>query len=212
MRQWYKMESNDVLIYDVIGEDMFGGVSSKNFIEDLSGMKGDINVRINTPGGDVFEGMAIYNGLLNYKDKVYTYVDGVAASMGSVIAMAGDTVTMAENSMMMIHNPWTISMGDAESFRHTAGVLDKVKASLISSYMRHTDLSESEVSALMDAETWMTGLEAKEKGFASNVTESVKMAALDPRYFRDFKNTPKELFDTPPKGTMVARRRLELIQ
>ena len=112
---------NEILIYDAIGEDYFGnGVTAKSIHDQLSGMEGDVVVRLNSPGGDVFQGTAIYNILEQYKGgKVTMVVDGLAASAASVIAMAGH-LTMADNSMLMIHNPWTVAAGDAEELRSNA--------------------------------------------------------------------------------------------
>jgi len=198
--KWYSIRAEgdiaEVLIYDFIGEDFFGdGVSAKNFAEQISKLDvGTINVRINSPGGDVFDGLAIYNSLLHHKANITVEIDGAAFSIASVIAMAGDTVSMAENAMMMIHDPWTGLYGNAEDLRKEADVLDKVKGTLITSYKRQTSLGEKEISDLMSAETWMNAQEALDNGFVTSITEAKKMAAsFDPRFIDHYKNVPEDI-------------------
>ncbi|HBB9192092.1 TPA: Clp protease ClpP, partial [Escherichia coli] len=128
MNHWYTIKAADVrgaadiFIYEEIGGF---GVTAKQFAEDLKAL-GDvshINLRIHSPGGDVFEGIAIYNLLRNHPADITVYIDGVAASMASVVAMAGDRVVMPENAMMMIHKPWGISGGNAGDMRDYADLL-----------------------------------------------------------------------------------------
>lgn len=129
---WFRMQAGhqsdaDIYIYDEIG---FWGVTAKQFISDLNAL-GDIthiNLHINSPGGDVFEGIAIFNALKTHGASITVYVDGVAASMASVIAMVGNPVIMPENSFMMIHKPFGFTGGDAEDMRTYADLLDKVEA------------------------------------------------------------------------------------
>ena len=183
MRRWYEIQNAasdeaEILIYDVIGDSFWSdSVSAKQFVDDLSGISGDIHVRINSPGGDVFDGTAIYNALISHKGRVRTTVDGIAASMASVIAMAGETLTMPENAMMMIHDPWTMAVGNAAELRKTAEVLDKSKLGLVAAYQAKTGLPSDEISAIMAEETWFTGAEAVERGFADNLGEAVQIAA-----------------------------------
>lgn len=167
--------SATISIYDEIGA---WGVSASDFISDLKslGDVSDLEIHINSAGGNVFDGMAIYNNLKSHKAQKTVYVDGLAASMASVIAMAGDLIVMPENSMMMIHNPWTMAAGDAEELRKNADLLDQVKKSLITAY-RRSGKSDQEISDIMDAETWYTGSEAVEQGFADETTEAVAIAA-----------------------------------
>lgn len=179
--KWYEMKAlangnAEIYVFDEIG---YWGVTAKDFARDLKEIEktGSIDLHINSPGGSVTDGIAIFNLLKNHKSTVNVYIDGLAASMASVIAMAGDTITMPENALMMIHNPWGGAMGDAEELRKTANVLDKMKTALISAYANKTGIDSDEISELMDAETWMTGAEAVEKGFANQVTDEVKLAA-----------------------------------
>ena len=167
-------DRGEVLIYDQIGESFFAdGITAKKFAKEISdlGRVTDIDVRINSPGGSVFEGLAIFNTLDRHPANINVFVDGSALSMASVVAMAGDTITMAENALMMIHNPRSISAGDADDMRKAADVLEKSKGSLVLSYVAKTGKDAAEISDLMDAETWMTAGEAVEAGFADTVGE-----------------------------------------
>lgn len=195
-------DTAEILIYDVIGEDFWsgGGVTAKGFAQTLKTI-GDvkaINLKINSPGGDVFDGIAIYNNLVQHSAKVNVFIDGLAASIASVIAMAGDTITIAENGMMMIHNPWTIALGDANHLRASAEVLDKIKATMLSTYSKRAGISEGDVSKIMDAETWYTGQEAVDAGFADAIqfVKSAEPAALFD--LSVFKNAPKVKSEPAP--------------
>ena len=164
----------EMLIYDQIGETWWGeGVSAKSFRKDLKalGELDRLDVRINSPGGNVFDGQAIYNALNALPYEVHVHIDGLAASMASVIAMAGSTITMHSGALMMIHNPQAIAMGDANEMRKRADLMDKIKGQLVNAYVDKTALDASEVSALMDSETWMEAEEAIAKGFADEITE-----------------------------------------
>jgi ATP-dependent protease ClpP protease subunit len=127
---WYAVvaksaDEAEVMIYDEIG--MFG-VSAKQFVTDVKGIDAKrITVALNTPGGDVFDGIAIYNALRQHDATINVRIDGLAASCGSLIAMAGDTIEMAANAYLMIHNPWTFAVGDAADMRKQADVLDKLE-------------------------------------------------------------------------------------
>lgn len=171
----------DLLLYGVIGEDGFWGeVTAKDFAEDLKEVEDaeTINVRINSPGGDVFAGQAIYSMLKRCKSNINVYVDGLAASIASLVAMAGDKVIMPKNAMMMIHKPWTFTAGNANDMRETAETLDKVEKSILVAYTDKTGLSEDEITALLEAETWLTATEAKEKGFCDEIEETEIKASL----------------------------------
>jgi len=182
MKNWYRVQARgnaaEILIYDEIG--LFG-ISAKNFIADLKALESmnvaEITLGINSPGGECFDGIAIYNALKRYPAKITGRVDGVAASVASVILMAADKIVMPDNSMQMIHNPWGGAIGDAEDMRDFADALDKIKIAILAAY-RRTGKSDEELSAIMDAETWMTAEEAKAAGFADEVIQSVDIAAL----------------------------------
>lgn len=173
----------EVHIFDEIGS---GGTTAKAFADEVKkiGNVSRINLRINSPGGSVFDGNAIYNTLRKHKASVHVEIEGIALSMGSVIAMAGDHISMAENALMMIHNPWGGAIGDADELRKTADVMDKTKQSILSAYVRKTGKPAEEISAMMDAESWFTAEEALEQGFVDEVTDQLEIAAsFDPTKF-----------------------------
>ena len=182
--KWYEIKNKsdkaEIWIYEMIGEDFWsgGGVTAKNFQKELSAIKASqIDLHINSPGGEVFDGIAIYNLIRQHPAKVTTYIDGLAASIASVIALAGDTIYMAENALMMIHNPYGLVMGMAEDMRKMADRLDIVRDSISKAYISKTDRPEDEINALMDAETWMSADDAMEFGFIDDITEKMDMAA-----------------------------------
>lgn len=134
----------------------------------------EINVHINSYGGDLFEGIAIKNFLLNRPEKVNVYIDGIAASAASVIAMAGDHIIMPSDAQMMIHNPWTYTMGNAKELRKTADDLDKAQTSLEKSYMNRFKGTEDELKTLLDEETYLTADEAVLFGLADTIDGQTK--------------------------------------
>jgi ATP-dependent Clp protease protease subunit len=153
----------DVLLYDEIG---FWGIQAKPFIQELQALDVEtIHLRINSPGGSVFDGIAIANALRQLEAKVITHVDALAASIASVIALAGDEVHMADNAFLMIHEAWTISIGNATQLRADAALLDKIGGSIIDAYVKKTGASIDQVKAWMAAETWFSAQEAKDEGF-----------------------------------------------
>lgn len=164
----------EILIYADIGPDYWGdgsSVSAKAVKAQLDKMTdaAEITVRINSPGGDVFDGFAIYNLLAQHPAKIRVKVDGWAASAASVIAMAGDTVEMAANALLMIHNPWTMAIGDSESMLKTAALLEQIKGSIITTYKSKTTLDDGDIAALMDAETWFDAQGAVDAGLATAI-------------------------------------------
>ncbi|WP_442959010.1 ClpP-like prohead protease/major capsid protein fusion protein [Providencia sp. PROV112] len=200
-KSWFQMKatsetSADIYIYDEIG---MWGISAKRFTEDLIslGNISHINLHIHSPGGEVFEGIAIYNQLKNHNATITVYIDGLAASMASVIAMVGDEVKMPKNAMMMIHKPWGVSWGDANDMRDYADLLDKVENVLIPAYMEKTGKTKEEIEAMLGEETWLTAEECVEHGFANTVIEPVKaMASLSSKRIEGFKSMPNSLKNT----------------
>lgn len=200
-QSWYSIKAKasdtaEISIYDEIG---FWGVSAASFAQDLKSCGNNlkqINLHIHSPGGDVFDGIAIYNLLKNHPANVTVYIDGLAASMASVIAMAGNEVIMPENAMMMIHKPWGIQGGDAEDMRKYADLLDKVENTLIPAYASKTGKTPEELAEMLSAETWLNGKECVEQGFADKLAEPlVAMASIKSRKLEDFENMPKAMKD-----------------
>jgi ATP-dependent Clp endopeptidase proteolytic subunit ClpP len=171
-KSWYRIKAQseaevDIYLYDEIS---MWGVEAEQFVRDLNGITAQtINLRINSPGGDVFDGAAIFNALERHPAKVITHIDGLAASMASVIALAGDEVRMAENAFFMIHHPWCLCVGNAEDMKKTAEILEKIGDAAVRTYVRKSGQSEKQIRAWMDEETWMTADEAKEAGFVSEI-------------------------------------------
>ncbi|THD71288.1 Clp protease ClpP [Thalassobius vesicularis] len=196
MKSWYTIRARasgtEVLIYDEIGAY---GVSAKGFLAELGALPDDaaIDLRLNSPGGSVFDAVAIYNALKRHTGDITVWIDGIAASAASYIAMAGDTIIMPENAFLMIHDPSGLVMGTAEDMRSTAEALDKVKGSLIQGYATKSGTPDEEIAALMAAETWLDAKDALDLGFIDRIAEPVKLAAsFDVARFR---NAPPEVVE-----------------
>lgn len=162
----------EILVYGPIGEGLVEDLGTARRVDEELNALGDvtdITVRINSPGGNLFEGVAVFNMLKRHPAQVHTQVDGLAASAASVIAMAGDLITMGQGTMMMIHDPHTMAIGNSQAMRETADMLDKIAASMASAYAVRTGKSEEEVRAIMRAESWFPAGEAVEMGFADEV-------------------------------------------
>lgn len=209
--KWVKFINRDdgdaeILIYDQIGNDWFGGdgVSAKDFAEALKDIppKKRITVSINSPGGNVWDGLAIYNQLKQRREYVTCRVDGVAASIASVIALSGHRLEMPSNSMLMIHECSGLAMGDSEDMREMAEKLDQHSDLLAGIYAEKTGKSREKMRAMMREETWMSGPEAQSMGFADGVLGEVKLAANF--NFSAFRRVPGVLNKTtnnPPSTT-----------
>lgn len=185
MLKWLKVENKsgkgELYLYgDIVTEAWYDSdvapKSVKAEIDKLSDAS-EIDIYINSPGGEVFAGMAIYNMLKRIDAKKRVFVDGVAASIASVIAMAGDELHIPANAMFMIHNPSAVAWGESDDLRKMADALDKVKETIVAVYKGKVSTSEEELSSLMDDETWMTGEEAFAYGFADVLNEPIAMAA-----------------------------------
>lgn len=200
----------ELWIYDVIGEDFFGeGVTPKAVRDQLQKMDKTepLLVRINSPGGSVFDGVAIKTLLDEWPAQVNVQVDGIAASAASYIAMAGDTVTMANGSMMMVHMPWSVVVGNASDMRKEAELLDKVGDQLAMAYATKSGQSMDVVKAALEAETWYTADEAVQHGLADAVLSSPAKAFNVPQEF-GYKHAPKVVVEaaaTPSER--IARKR-----
>ncbi|ARE87108.1 head maturation protease, ClpP-related [Clostridium formicaceticum] len=171
--------------------------SAKSFKRDLDAL-GDIktlNIYINSPGGDVFEGNAIYN-MLKRKAKncqINVYIDGLAASIASVIAMAGN-VFMPSNAMMMVHNAWCLTWGNAKELRDTANALEKIDTSIKQTYLNKAGdkLDEETLTDLLDNETWLTAQECLDYGLCDEIIGEKQVAAkFDNSIFKNYRNVPK---------------------
>lgn len=192
-KTWYEIKAAantaEVQIYDEIGG---WGITAKQFIKDFNNIKAkNITLRINSPGGSVWDGNAIYNAIKRFDGNVSVKIDGLAASMASVIALAGSSVEMADNAFMMIHNPWSFSIGDAEAMRKDADLLDKIAKNMVAIYAAKTGLSDTEVTDMMSEETWMTAQEAIDFGFVDSSYQGLEAAASFDLNKYQFKHVPE---------------------
>lgn len=190
----------EIDLYDEIG---FWGVTAKDFRAKLKEVENrDITLKINSPGGDVFDGIAMFNDLIAHNGRIRVEITGLAASAASIVAMAGDEIVMGENAFMMIHNAWSIVIGNRHDLRDFAGTLDKIDGALAKTYATRTGLGIRTVSQMMDDETWLTAAEAKEKGFADSVgAKAEAKAAFD---LSVYAKAPKALF-SPPESIFEAQ-------
>jgi len=173
---------NSISVFDPIGADWYGeGVTANRVAAALRRIgHGAVTVNINSPGGDFFEGLAIYNLLREHPGEVTVKILGMAASAASVIAMAGDEVQIARAGFLMIHNTWVCSCGDRHALRDVADWLepfDEVSAEI---YAARTGIDGAEIVAMLDKETWISGARAVERGFADSLLGSDEIAA-DPK-------------------------------
>lgn len=204
MKYWEmkKQQNNKATVYitgDIVSQEWVDDdTSASGFKQDLDklGSVDNIDLHINSGGGSVFDGIAIFNMLKSNPAKITVYVDALAASIASVIAMAGDEIIMPSNSMLMIHNPWTQAIGNAKELRKMADDLDQIGKSSRQSYLSKTGdkLSEEDLMQLLDDETWLTAQEAVDYGFADEIVESNQMAAsINKETLQHYKHAPKSL-------------------
>lgn len=225
-RSWFSIQNKvasdqaDVLIYDYIG---WGGVTAADFARELQALTvKTINVRINTPGGDVFDGLAIFNSLKSHGATINVQIDGIAASIGSIIAMAGQTITMGESAFLMIHNPWALVIGNAADMREMAMTLDKIGGSLAGIYATRQGVTKDQAQAWMDAETWFTAEEATAAGLADAVAGATAGAQSRSAFdLSGYAKVPQALTETPAetqpdvestRRAALMRRRLALVE
>lgn len=178
--------NNELVLYGVVDPFAFDEFDSTiraidvmASLTELSAVE-TIQVRINSPGGSVVEGLAIYNILRACGKPIEVHIDAMAASIASIIAMAGDVIWMAESASLMIHDPWGVAIGGSEDMRKNADEIDRLKGILVNIYAQKTGLDPSEIEAMMTAETYMSAAEAVEKGFADQVGQQMAIAACDP--------------------------------
>ena len=196
MKNWYTIKNRaegvlDISLHEEIG--MFG-IQAVDFINEVRAADDikAINLSINSPGGSVFDGLAIYNVLKAHPAKVHGHVEGMAASAASFILMASDVITMPENAFIMIHNAQGGAMGDADALREMADILEKVQTQIANIYVKRTGTSSEEVAAMMKVETWMNSADALENGFIDTVTDAVDIAAKIGGFSKHFKSLPIE--------------------
>lgn len=180
----WRWDESDVMPNDV-----------QNLLDQVKGK--DLNVFINSGGGSLFSGMAIYSMLKRHDAKINVHVDGLAGSIASVIAMAGDTITIPSNAFLMIHKPWSMTAGNADEMRKMADTLDRLQEGIMNVYTENLaeGVDSKQVEDMVNAETWLTGIQAKEV-FKNVVTgQEIQAVACTSNYFKDYTKTPKELLE-----------------
>lgn len=194
-------DESTVSIFEIIGEDFWsgGGMTAKRMAGILRAVgEKPIRVQINSPGGDVFEGIAIYNQLRKHKAKVTVEVVGLAASAASIIAMAGDEIRMDLGSFLMVHNAWGIVMGNRHDLTDAADLLGSIDAALVDIYEARTGEKRDEIERLMDKETWLSPKDAVDRGFADSIDETTRT------------DDGKKAAD-PKHSQLMAKRRMEAV-
>ena len=206
-------KSADIFIYGEITKwawEELGEVSSITFKSELDALGDDvgtINLYINSPGGSVFEGLAIGNMLKRHKARVIAHVDALAASIASVIAMFADEVRMASNSLMMIHNAWTWASGNAEQLRKAADDIERINESVIQSYLDKAGdkLNNDTLKSLLDSETWLSAEEAFNYGLCDAIDDFNEAAAcIDEKLINQYKNVPQQLLQQKPSTPVMS--------
>ncbi len=213
-----KGEEATVYIYDVIGPDYYGGISAKEFVPQFSALKASkINLRINSPGGDVFDARAIAAAIAAHPAEKTVHIDGLAASAATYVALAGDHVKMAEGAFFMIHNAWTLAMGNANDMDETAALLRKVDGSIRADYSRKTGIGDEQIKTWMDATTWFTAQEAKQQGFIDEIIEPGASPANSKWNLAAYGNAPAALVNSEnlnhaaEQHTKALERKLRLL-
>lgn len=195
-----------VYLYDAI--DSYYGVNAQTFVKDFNAITAPtIHLRINSPGGDVFDGRAIATAISQHPSNVIAHVDGLAASAASYVAIAAKRVEMAPGAFMMIHKAWTLAFGNAEDLLSTAALLEKIDGSLAADYAKKTGKSVAQVEKWMSAETWFTAEEAVTEGFADSVAKNEPEGVENGWDLSIFDHAPKP--KVKAKGTDVLTVNIE---
>jgi ATP-dependent protease ClpP protease subunit len=185
-----------IYVYDAIFPEF--GVNALGVIDALASLEGveTLNIRINSPGGDVFEGRAIMAALREFKGKTIAHVDSLCASAATSVALACDEVVMSDGAFFMIHNAHGMAYGDKSDLRSRADTMEKVEGAIVDDYTKKTGKPEEEVRALMQAETWFTAQEALDNGFVDSIAKTDKKT----------KNTWNlAAFSKPPEALALAK-------
>jgi ATP-dependent Clp endopeptidase proteolytic subunit ClpP len=188
----------DVYIYDVIGDYWGSGVIAKDFVKEISNLKVEtLNLHINSPGGDAFDGIAIYNTLIQHKARVVTLIEGLAASAASLIAMSGNEISMAENAFIMIHEAWSFARGSANDFRKEADRLDALSEKYAETYAKKSNGKKStiEFRDMMKEETWLGATDAANVGIIDSTIAKIEIAAKFDLARCKYKNIPKPVLE-----------------
>lgn len=201
-----------VYLYDAIGS--WWGIDAQQFVKELNALDTPtIHLRINSPGGDVFDARAIATAIRGHKSKIVAHIDGLAASAATYVALAAAEVEMASGGFFMVHNAWTLALGNAKELRDTADMLDKVDASILADYRTKTGKDDATIKEWMNAETWFSADEAKTNGFVDRIVDG--QAANNCWNLTAYSNAPKALTEPPAQPRFdraAAERRLALLE
>jgi ATP-dependent Clp protease protease subunit len=201
-------EGEDTVIYLYDAIDSWFGVDAQQFAKDLAGLDADtIHLRVNCPGGDVFDGRAMQTALAQHSAKVIAHIDGLCASAATYVVMGADEVHMTDGGFFMIHKGWTLQIGNADDMRSTAELLDKVDQSILNDYSKRTGLESDQLLDWMSAETWFTAEEAKEHGFIDEIFEG--NAASNSFNVGAYNNAPQALVKPAANENLPDRKHLE---
>jgi ATP-dependent protease ClpP protease subunit len=188
-----KDDQAEVFIYGDIG-GWLDGIDAETFAKELADLDvKQLDVRINSGGGYVFDGIAIYNAIARHPAHTTMHIEGIAASIASVIPMAGDEIKIYEGTRMMIHKPWSFAIGDADAMRKEGDILDALQSDILDLYEARTGKERKDLTKWMDAETWFSAKEAVDKGFADEMVPAKKKAMARSAYLNYYRNTPKDL-------------------
>lgn len=186
-------------------------VSAYSFKEELEELKdvSEINVRINSYGGETVQGLAIYNLLKQHSATINVYIDGAACSSASIIAMAGNKIYMPKSSLMMIHNCWTYTSGNAKELRKQADDMDKMAVAYISAYMAKVKIVEEKLKQLLDEETWLTAEECVEMGFADEIIEDEQDSTVNQHVNKCILNLVKKAKSKKEEKVIITNQELD---
>lgn len=211
-RPWYSFRNlapgeAEIYIYDIIGESWFGGITAQQFVQDLNAISATkVVLRVNSPGGDIADGIAIRNALIRHPANVESHIDGLAASTASWVALAGDSLFISPSAMLMIHEPFNIILGDAEEMRKQADILDLFGSDIAAMYAAKAGGTIDEWRDRMKAETWYTDQQAVDAGLADSIGETAPAPSnrYDSALLSIFKNTPEHLLRPPAPPARAA--------
>lgn len=199
---WYEIANQagtiEIDIYDEIGGWGIYAADFKRELEDVASRGGPIVLNINSPGGDVFEGISVYHAVSKYRDRITVNITGVAASIASVVALAGNRLVMGQGTFLMIHDAWTIILGTAKKLRQRADTLDQIDTEMVGIYEQNSNLSKQELITAMDSETWYSPDQAYQAGFADAIEDygeiAAKSIAFDWRSY-GYQRVPQQLWE-----------------
>ena len=210
--------SATVWLYDVIGADAWGGIGADRFVRDIAEIRAPvIHLRINSPGGDVFDARAMVTALRAHPARVVAHIDGLAASAASYVALAADEVEISEGAFVMVHNAWGVVLGNRHDLLEMALTLEKIDASIAADYQRKSGQDSLTVQRWMDAETWFTAQEALEAGLVDRIADAHALTVAPTVQQRwnlaAYANAPVEPSNATEAGHAAERlRRLTLVE